>query len=154
MDFQLSLASECVGAAHPDAPLATTPDATVASVMSLLCAQKQAAVLVCEGSQLAGIFSERDALRLMAEGADLSAPVSSVMSRSAVTVGSNTTVAEAIRLMSKGGYRNLPVLDPQGAPTGVIGVRGIVHYLVEHFPDAVYTQPPTGDRPPTEREGA
>ncbi|MCA9238549.1 MAG: CBS domain-containing protein [Planctomycetales bacterium] len=133
--------------------MATTPDAPTSDVMGLLTAQKQAAALVCDGSRLIGIFTERDALRLMAEGADLSAPISSVMTQVVASVTPGTSVAEAIKLMSEGGYRNLPVVDESGAPLGVVAVRGIVHYLVDHFPEAVYTQNPTGDGQ-AEREGA
>ncbi|TWT36813.1 inosine 5'-monophosphate dehydrogenase [Posidoniimonas corsicana] len=154
MDFQLSLSSESVGATQPDTPLATAPDEPLANVLGLLRAQKQAAVMVCDGAKLVGIFTERDALRLLAEGADLAAPVSSAMSTDLMTIRPETTVGQAIRLMSEGGYRHLPVVDPDDSPTGVVAVRGIVHYLVEHFPDAVYTQSPTGDRPTAEREGA
>lgn len=154
MDFQLSLSSECVGATQPDTPVAITPDTPVATVIGLFRAQQQAAVLVCESDQLVGIFTERDALRLMTDRADLSQPVSTAMSDVVATVDPKSTVADAIQLMSEGGYRHLPVVDSLGKPSGVVAVRGIVHYLVEHFPDAVYTQPPTGDRPPAEREGA
>lgn len=153
MDFQLSLAIENVGSTTPEDPLATTPDAPASAVMGLLTAQKQAAALVCDGSKLIGIFTERDALRLMAEGADLSAPISSVMTKVVASVTPGTSVAEAIKLMSVGGYRNLPVVGESGEPLGVVAVRGIVHYLVDHFPDAVYTQNPTGDGQ-AEREGA
>lgn len=154
MDFQLSLSSESVGATQPDPPLATTPDESLANVLGLLRAQKQAAVLVCDGPKLVGIFTERDALKLLATGADLSAPVSTAMSTTLMTIADDTTVGAAIQLMSEGGYRHLPVVDADRTPSGVVAVRGIVHYLVEHFPDAVYTQSPTGDRPHAEREGA
>lgn len=134
--------------------MAATPETPVSVVIGLFTAQQQAAVLICDGTKLAGIFTERDALKLMADGADLSRPVSESMSQVVATVAADTTVADAIKLMSKGGYRHLPVVGPDGEPTGVVAVRCIIHYLVEHFPDAVYTQPPTTDRPPAEREGA
>lgn len=154
MDFKLSLQSEPVSSAYPDQPLATTPDASIAEAFQLLRAQRTGAVLVCEGDQLAGVFTERDALRLMAEGADLSQPVSTVMSASVTTVGSDDSVSKAIQLMSDGGYRHLPVVDGQGNPTGVIDAAGIVHYLVDHFPDTIYTMPPATSGVPSEREGA
>lgn len=154
MDFKLSLESERVGSTQPDDPLATTPDATVASVLQLLCAQKVGAVLVCDGDQLVGVFTERDALRLMAERADLSQRIGDVMSTDVVTARVDTTVGDAIGRMAKGGYRHLPIVNERGAPTGSVAVHGIVHYLVEHFPDTVYTQPPDSERPQAQREGA
>ena len=103
VDFQLSLESEGVGSAYPDQPLAATADETVGNVLQLLRAQRTGAVVICEGSKLVGIFTERDALKQMASGADLSAPVRSVMSSPPATIASDATVGEAIRMMAEGG---------------------------------------------------
>ena len=154
MDFQLSLHSETVTAANPDGPLATAADASIASVMQLLKMQRAGAALVYEQERLVGIFTERDALKLMRQQADLSRPVREVMSANPVSVSPKSTVGEAIRLMSAGGYRHLPIVDEKGQATGVVAVRGIVHYLVEHFPAAIYNLPPKPETSPAEREGA
>ena len=154
MDVFVSLDSDPVGSAYPAQPLATTPNATVADVLQLLRAQNTGAVLVCDEDQLQGIFTERDALRLMAEGADLSESISKVMSRELVTISATETVAAAIRKMSAGGYRHLPIVDSAGRPTGVAAVHGIVHYLVDHFPETIYNLPPEPRVTQSEREGA
>ena len=154
MVLEQSLKSEPVGMAYPDQPLATSPDATVAEVLQLLKAQKTGAVLICDDGGLIGIFTERDALKLMAEGADFSAAVGDVMSRKPVTLSAEESVAEAIRKMSDGGYRHLPIVDGAGQPTGVAAVHGIVHFLVDHFPGTVYNLPPDPNSKQSEREGA
>jgi CBS domain-containing protein len=123
-------------------------------VLQLLRAQRTGAVLICEGEKLVGILTERDALQLMASGADLSTPVREVMSGEPATISSTATVGDAIRVMSEGGYRHLPIVDGKGRPTGVVGVHGIVHYLVDHFPETVYNLPPDPKAAPREREGA
>ena len=107
-----------------------------------------------EDDKLVGVFTERDALKLMRQRADLSRPVRQVMSTNPVTVSPKATVGEAIRQMSAGGYRHLPIVDEQGQATGVVAVRGIVHYLVEHFPATIYNLPPKPGTGPVEREGA
>ncbi len=154
MDFQLSLQSEGVGSAYPDQPLAATANESVGQVLQLLRAQRTGAVLICEGEKLVGILTERDALKLMASGADFTTPVREVMSREPATILSTATVADAIRVMAEGGYRHLPIVDAQGKPTGVVAVHGIVHYLVDHFPETVYNLPPDPKAAPREREGA
>lgn len=154
MDFKLSLESEGIGSAYPDQPLAATVDDSVGQVLQLLRAQRTGAALICEGTKLVGILTERDALKLMASGADFSQPVRNVMSSPPTTIASTATVADAIRVMSEGGYRHLPIIDPDGKPTGVIAVHGIVHYLVDHFPETVYNLPPDPKAAPREREGA
>jgi CBS domain-containing protein len=154
VDFQLSLDSEGIGATYPDQPLAAKADDSVGSVLQLLRAQRTGAALICEGSQLVGILTERDALKLMASGADMSRSVREAMSPNPATIPAKATVGEAIRAMSEGGYRHLPIVDSGGKPTGVVAVHGIVHYLVDHFPETVYNLPPDPKAAQREREGA
>jgi CBS domain-containing protein len=154
VDFQLSLESEGVGSAYPDQPLAATTDESIGTVLQLLRAQRTGAVLICEGAKLVGIFTERDGLKLMARGADFSRPVREVMSSPPATIAASATVGEAIRRMAEGNYRHLPMVDDEHKPTGVLAVHGIVHYLVDHFPETVYNLPPDPKAAPREREGA
>jgi CBS domain-containing protein len=154
VDFQLSLESEGVGSAYPDQPLAATANDSVGEVLQLLRAQRTGAALICDGPTLVGILTERDALKLMARGADLTTPVREVMSSPPATIAASATVGEAIRVMAQGGYRHLPIVDSKHRPTGVVAVHGIVHYLVDHFPATVYNLPPDPKAAPREREGA
>ena len=154
MDFQLSLNSETVQSTNPGQPLAVEPDTPVRDVMSLLKAQNAGSVLICRDGLLVGIFTERDALKLMASDGDLGQLIESVMSHDPKTVREEDTVASAIHKMAKGGYRRLPIVDPDGKPTGLVKVSGIVHYLVEHFPGMIYNLPPVPGQISQDREGA
>jgi CBS domain-containing protein len=154
VDFQLSLESEGVGSAYPDQPLAASADESVGTVLQLLRAQRTGAVLICEGSKLVGIVTERDALKQMACGADFSKPVREIMSSPPATIASSATVGDAIRRMAEGNYRHLPIVDSELKPKGVLAVYGIVHYLVDHFPETVYNLPPDPKAAQRAREGA
>ncbi len=160
MSFQLSLNTEPVTAAYPVDPLLMKPEATVGEVLQLLRAQRAGCVLVCAAGdadcceKLIGIFTERDALKWMAAGKKMDCPVSEAMSCDPLTLPADASVGEAIRLMSQHGYRRLPILSPEGVPIGIAGVHGIVHYLVDHFPETIYTLPPKPGVFPGEREGA
>jgi CBS domain-containing protein len=154
VDFQLSLATEPVGSAFPEAPLAIDGTASVASVMELLRAQHTGAALIYDGQLLVGIFTERDALRLMASDVNLEEAVSRHMTAKIVTVPATATVGQAIASMSSGGYRHLPIVDESGTPIGLVSAPGIVHYLVEHFPNTVYNLPPKSEPMTSQREGA
>lgn len=154
MSFHLSLSTEPVTAAYPDDPLLVSPDATVGEVLRLLKAHRAASVLVCADHRLLGIFTERDALAWIGSGRSADLPIESLMSRQVTSVNEKSTVGEAIRLMAHGGYRRLPIVSADGQPTGVMGVHGIVRYLVEHFPQTIYTLPPKPDSVQAEREGA
>ena len=54
--------------------------------------------------------------------------------------------------MEDGGYRHLPVVDDSGRPVGVLSVKRIVHYLVEHFPSTIHNQPPDPNQFPPRRK--
>ncbi|MEQ8209014.1 MAG: CBS domain-containing protein [Lacipirellulaceae bacterium] len=160
MSFHLSLSADTVTAAYPDEPLLVSPETTIREVLQLMRTQRGGSVLVCDDSGVIGIYTERDALASISAAANgqedskLDRSVTEVMTASPVSVSTKTTVEEAITKMSEGGYRNLPVLSETNQPEGVIAVRGIVHYLVDHFPNTIYNLPPQPGRSPAEREGA
>lgn len=126
----------------------------VGQVLALLKDQRRGCVLVVDGEQLMGIFTERDAVRMMAAGRPLDVPIHREMSTQPVTVTPSDSVESAIREMSEGGYRHLPVVDDDGRPTGVLSVANVLHYLVEHFPQYVYNLPPVPHHSLQQREGA
>ena len=153
MDFQLNLTTETIQQTLFADPLCVVPETSLRDVLHVLKEQSRGCVLVCRDQRLVGIFTERDALSLMAHGADLQQPIEAVMIPDPVCVTSTTPVGEAIAKMAEGGYRRLPVVDAQHRPLGIVKVSGILHYLVEHFPKVVYTLPPT-PQVAQKREGA
>jgi len=154
VDLQRNLNSETVDHADPaDAPRAA-PTATVREVLHLLRERSTGCALICDDEKLIGIFTERDALRLMAEETDWDAPISNVMVTEPVTLSEQSTVAEAVAKMAAGGYRRMPLVGSDGKAIGLVKVAGILHYLVQHFPSVVYTLPPTPHHATQEREGA
>jgi CBS domain-containing protein len=154
----LSLSTDLVTQAYPDQPLAVSTEATVGEVLELMRAQRGSCVLICGddagGCRLEGIFTERDALRWMAEGGDPETTIRLSMTRTPAVLPATATVGAAIDLMSQRGLRHLPIVDEQGTPQGVVAVGGIVNYLVEHFPQAIYTLPPEPGKRYMQREGA
>lgn len=153
MDIGLNLQTETVQQAGPEQPLCVGPEVPVRGVLELLREQRRGSLLVCREGRLEGIFTERDALRLLAAGADLDVPIREAMTPGPVTVGAHDPLATAIARMSENGYRRLPIVDGQGRPLGLLDAAGIVHWLVEHFPEAVYNLPPVPAPPVGEREG-
>ncbi|MFI4875830.1 MAG: cyclic nucleotide-binding/CBS domain-containing protein [Blastopirellula sp. JB062] len=152
-EFQLHLTTEPVTQLHPDAPLLVDESETLSSVMRQMRRQNVGAVLVTQANRLTGIFTERDALLRMARQADLSEPISQHMKRSVILAKRGDNVATAIKKMAAGGHRRLPLVDSNGHPVGMLTAVGILHFLVEHFPEAVYNLPPS-ERNSAEREGA
>lgn len=110
-------------------------------------------VLVVHSGRLRGVFTERDAVRMLASGGDLTGPIAASMTPAPVGVGPRAAVGEAIEKMARGGYRHLPMLDGD-TPAGIVSTGGVVHYLVDHFPDTIYNLPPDPSEPAGDREGA
>jgi len=158
MTSNLSLEADPVADAFLEDPVIVSPDVPVRAVLTLLQERRTGAVLVCatvDGETvLRGIFTERDALKRMARGAPLDEPIGDVMIQPPVTVSRGDSVAHAIRTMTSGGFRRLPVVDERGRPTGVVSVAGLLHYLVEHVPGVVYNLPPAPHHRTQEKEGA
>ncbi len=154
----LSLSTDLVTQAYPDEPLAVSEEATVGEVVGLMKAQRGSCVLICSSGEcegrVDGIFTERDALRWMANGGSPQTNIREVMTARPAVLEAKSTVAAAIEMMAQGGYRHLPIVDEGGAPIGIAAVRGIVHYLVDHFPQTIYTLPPEPGKTYADREGA
>lgn len=127
---------------------------SIAEAVAAMRTQSHGSALVCCDGKLAGIFTERDLLKRLAQGVALEQPVSSVMTRSPRTVSPNDSLLTVITLMNEGGYRRLPVVNAGGFPVGVVDVKSIMHYLVEHIPKAVYNQAPQALLTSRNREGA
>jgi CBS domain-containing protein len=154
VDIELNLTTETVDHASPTLPVCVSGETSVREAFRQMRDESAGSLLICREGVLVGIFTERDALRHMARGGDLDVALEKVMIRSPATVSAQATVAAAIRRMSSGGYRRLPIVDREGRPVGVVQVSGIVHYLVQHFPKTIYNQPPVAYPATQQREGS
>jgi CBS domain-containing protein len=87
-------------------------------------------VLVVEDAKLAGILTERDILRAVAEGFAEDARVGDWMTRHPETIEASDTTDHAAALMIHGGFRHLPVMDG-GAVAGIISIRDLMRVALE-----------------------
>src|SRR5215471_15001319 len=72
-----------------------------------------ALVVLGVGGRLAGILSERDIVRALAEngGTALQLPVAQVMTRNVSTCDVNDSISSVMDRMTKGRFRHMPVLN-------------------------------------------
>ena len=154
MAFHLEIDKDSVQETHSHPPLYVQRGDSVRHVFAQLKTNNTGSAFVLDNGKLAGMFTERDALKLMASGGDLDVEVGTLMTANPITVRDTDSVSVAVRAMSKGGYRRLPIVDEKGQPTGAVKASGILHYLVEHFPQSIYNLPPAPDNASKEREGA
>lgn len=96
-----------------------------------------------DGSRLIGIVTERDYLyKLEALEGGLDSPIEEIMTSSPITLASDETIDQAVRLMTEGGYRHLPIVDASGKLAGIVSTQDLIGYLAEYFPMEVLNLPP------------
>jgi len=104
------------------------PTASIAEVAEVLAAHRIGAVLVMDrAEQLLGIVSERDIVRSLAAngGHTLEMTAGQLMTRALQIATPDTTVEEAMHMMTEGRFRHLPVLD-HGRVAGLISIGDVV----------------------------
>lgn len=104
------------------------PDATVAEIVSTLSRERVGVVVICEkGGALAGIISERDVVRGLAENdqAILRAPVASLMTTEVRTCAPGDKVSEIMATMTAQRIRHLPVMESDTL-CGIISIGDVV----------------------------
>jgi CBS domain-containing protein len=105
---------------HDRQPVMLSPGTSVQEACQRMRERRVGAVLVTDRGKLRGIFTGRDAVRLLAEGkADCKTPVGEVMTKNPVTIAAGEGAIEALRLMQDCGCRHLPVID-SGKVVGVV----------------------------------
>jgi CBS domain-containing protein len=104
------------------------PDARVSEITEILAENRIGAVLVIdEVEQLLGIVSERDIVRgLAANGArTIEMTAGQLMTRAVQVAHPDTTVMEAMQIMTVGRFRHLPVID-HDTLVGLISIGDVV----------------------------
>ncbi len=102
-------------------PLSLSPNATVQEACKHMHARKIGAVLVTNGKgELVGIFTGRDAVRVLAEGKDAhTTHLRQVMTKDPHHLPPRHTAIDALRLMRDGGFRHVPVVH-EGLVVGIV----------------------------------
>jgi CBS domain-containing protein len=155
MDLARNLKMDCVSRLNPTPPWSVAPTQTVDEAVQLMRDKRVGCVLVCVDRRVVGIFTERDLIRrVMAEARPMTLTVAECMTPDPVTVHPKDPISCAVKRMQQGGYRHLPVVGTDGRPVGILSVKRIVHYLVEHFPGSVYNHRPNCAATHPKREGA
>lgn len=102
------------------APIVLAPNDTVRRACREMSERRVGAVLVVSEGRLAGIFTGRDVVRTIAEARDPGATeLRAVMTADPDTIACDCTAIDALRMMSDGGYRHLPVVR-DGEIVGVV----------------------------------
>lgn len=111
------------------------PDDKVSLAIVTMKSTRSDCVLVIESDKLIGIFTERDfLLRVAAEQREPAATrLRDVMTAEPETLAMSDCISYAINRMATRGYRNVPIVDPDGRAVAVVDVRDIIDHLADLF---------------------
>ena len=117
-----------------DMVFTVSPDETVVAAAALLNSRRVGAMVVIERGEVVGILSERDLVRLVAEGGEdaLSLPISHCMTREVVFATPQETVDSLMSRMTDRRMRHLPVLDG-GRLAGIVSIGDLVKYKISEI---------------------
>lgn len=87
-----------------------------------------AAIIVDDDGRLAGIFTDSDLVRLLARRNDaaLDRPIGEVMTANCCKVRVGTSLKDSIDLLAERQISELPVIDADGRPVGVLDITDVV----------------------------
>lgn len=83
-------------------------------------------VAIDEDKKCIGIFTERDAIRLVAENVQLDEPLENVMTKNVVTITEDSSINEVRRIICAHRIRHLPVVNQKGKLVGLLSVRDML----------------------------
>ena len=110
------------------------PNALVSEISQVLSDRRIGAVLVMDNAeQMLGIVSERDIVRSLAANGvrTLDMTAGQLMTRTIHVAHPDTTVDQAMQMMTQGRFRHLPVLD-HDTLVGLISIGDVVKARIMH----------------------
>jgi CBS domain-containing protein len=142
-----ALAAARVGDLSPRPHARVSVDDAMWKVVSEMKTKGRGAVLIEEDGALVGIFTERDLLNRIDYGDALwsHVVVRDVMTPHPMVIRSDDSLSEALRRLTAGHRRHLPIVDQRGHVLGLISIRDILTFVAQRFPEEMMNLPPHPD---------
>ena len=107
-------------------------DITLKEAISILYKRHIGSIIILsKDEKCEGIFTERDAIRVVANDIPLDTPLVKVMTTNLKTVDEHATFSMVKDLMRTHNIRHLPVVDEQGRFIGLLSLRRILDEIHE-----------------------
>ncbi|MEJ7597189.1 MAG: CBS domain-containing protein [Kofleriaceae bacterium] len=120
------------------------PDAPMFKVVDAMRTHGRGCVLIEDEGALVGIFTERDLLNRIDHNDALwsHVEVKDVMTAHPMVIRKSDSLAEAMRRLTQGRRRHLPIVDDHGHVLGLLSIRDILAYIAGRFPEEMMNLPP------------
>ncbi len=111
---------------------AVTPQTSVLDALQVMMDKNISALLVMEGPELKGIFTERDyARKIILQGkASKETSIQEVMTINLETVKLNASIEHCMKIMTERHIRHLPIVE-DGIVVGIISIGDLVKFVIE-----------------------
>ena len=107
--------------------ITASPSMTVKETIEMLYEKHIGCVVsIDDDKKCIGIFTERDAIRLVAENVQLDQPLDNVMTKNVVTIQEDSSINETRRVICEHRIRHLPVVNQKGRLVGLLSVRELL----------------------------
>lgn len=108
-------------------------------VVSLMQSKKIGSVVLTKNGELSGILTERDLLMKVLGIKDDWKKVrsSEVMTKDPQSLRADDEIAYVLNNMHVGGYRHVPIVDSEGRPVGMVSIKDVVSWILDHFPGEI-----------------
>jgi CBS domain-containing protein len=107
--------------------ITASPNVSVKEAITTLYEKHIGCVIsIDEDKKCIGIFTERDAVRLVAKDVPLDQPLHNVMTKNVTTVQEDASLTEVRKLLCTHRVRHLPVLNQEGTLVGLLSVRDVL----------------------------
>ena len=121
---------------NPPTPICVEQNQTIEAATQIL--QEHGigcALAVDENNKLAGIFTERDIVqKWLFSGVEAhQTKIADIMTADPATLSSSSTIASALYVMSKGGFRHIPIVNADNSPAGIISVKDVMDFIAMEF---------------------
>lgn len=107
------------------------PDTSVLDALKIMMDKNISALLVMEGSELKGIFTERDyARKIILQGkSSKETKIKEVMTASLEVINLNSSIDYCMQIMTDKHIRHLPIVD-NGKVSGMISIGDLVKFVI------------------------
>lgn len=106
------------------------PKITIKEAIRTLHEKHVGSVIITDDAQkCVGIFTERDAIRIVAGDIPLDTTIDRVMTKNVATIGEEASLDEARRIIISHGIRHLPVVNSKEELVGLLSVRRFLDEL-------------------------
>jgi len=139
---------------NPSTPVTIDLEDNLADALVFMQMKQFGCLLITKREKLAGILTERDVIaKAIGHSEYQTLKVKDVMTPDPESFQENDEIAYIMKAMDVGGYRHVPIVNNNNEPVGMVSVKDVIRFIVDHFPDEIMNLPPAPNRKATQQDG-